>query len=133
MNICDTKDHPNRIGVRGSMTGDGRAGGMYMRFRVQYWNALTERWVSPTKGGDSGFVRVGSARRRVWIQGGRTFGFEPPAAGFPALRLRGLVTFQWRTVDGRVRRTRQRLTEGGHRDAGGADPRRFSAAECKIR
>jgi len=133
VNICDTKDHPNRIGLRGSMTGDGLAGGMYMRFRVQYWNTARKRWLYPTQGGDSGYRRIGTASRRVWIQAGRTFAFEPPAVGQPALRLRGLITFQWRTPGGRVRKTRFHLTEGGHRDAAGADPRRFSASECKIR
>ncbi len=133
VNICDTKKSPDRIGIRGSMKGDLTKGGMWMRFRVQYFNRAKDVWSSMRTGGDSGFLRAGSSLRQASIQAGRTFGYEAPADGAPPLRLRGLVTFQWRTPGGRIKRTRERFTEGGHRDAVGADPKRYSAAECKIR
>jgi hypothetical protein len=127
VDVCTPKDQPNTIGVRGSMPGDGRAGDtMYMRFRVQYQEPSSKRWVNVAKGADSGFVKVGAAQ--IARQAGQSFRF---AAGGRAFTLRGYVTFQWRrgkTVMG----TLERATSAGHRSLAGADPKNYSAATCTL-
>jgi hypothetical protein len=130
VNICDTERHPNAIGIRGSMPGSGfRDERMWMRFQVQYKRPSDGKWHNTGPAGDSGFVRVGSARikRR---EAGRTFTLDPPAQG--AWRLRGVVTFEWRR-DGEVVRRARKQTTRGHTIARGGDPKGFSASRCVIR
>lgn len=129
VDVCNPKDQPNTIGVRGSMPGDGRPKDlMYMRFRVQYLDAAKREWLNLGKGGDSGLLRLGSGA--LARQGG--FSVElAPVAGKPAFALRGFVTYQWRR-GATVLQTTTRLTTAGHRSLAGADPRGFSAATCKL-
>jgi hypothetical protein len=130
VNICDTASNPDTIGLRGSMSGKGTAGEMYMRLQVQFqrddgsWRQLGSR-------GDSGFIDVGSSRSRAPRQGGQSFTLAPPKAG-DLFILRGLVTFEWRSRRGAVTRRAVRRTTGGHRSAAGADPPGFTAAVCTI-
>jgi hypothetical protein len=129
VDVCSPKDQPNTIGVRGSMPGDGHSKDvMYMRFRVQYLDATTKRWLNLTQGADSGFTRVGSAQ--LARQAGRSFQFAP-AAGKSAFTLRGSVTFQWRRGT-TVLKTATAPTTAGHTSLAGADPRGFSAATCAL-
>ena len=44
VNICDTLRHPDQMGVRASMPGDGTHERMFMRFRAQFLNATTHKW-----------------------------------------------------------------------------------------
>jgi hypothetical protein len=128
VNVCDTPGHPDAIGIRGSMPGDGRrAVRMRMRFRLQY-QAPPGRW-RPLAAGDSGWVAVGSGRLRTG-QAGQTFTITPPGAG-RAYVLRGVVRFQWRRGRHVVARAR-RVTTAGHGATRGADPAGFSAATCRI-
>jgi hypothetical protein len=130
VNVCDTAAHPDTIGVRGSMPGNGvRAQQMYMRFQLQYFATTDGRWHNIGPSADSGFTNVGSAKYRR-RQYGRNFTVQPPATG--AFRLRGAVTFEWRKGTDVVRRARMRTT-GGHGNTAGADPRGFSAATCSIK
>jgi hypothetical protein len=129
INICDTAAHPNAIGVRGSMPGTGQAGEMYMRFRVQYYTAADKTWRFIDGGGDSGWVKVGSAKFRT-RQSGYTFTFQPPAGG-GFWTLRGVVSYQWRngsTVTFRAKKN----TVHGHKDAVGGDPAGTSLGLCTI-
>ena len=71
VNVCDTVGHPDSIGIRGSMPGDGQKGElMFMRFQVQLFDADDARWHT-LAGADSGFAKVGSARKAR--QSGNTF------------------------------------------------------------
>ena len=112
------------------MPGTGKKGEMFMRFRVQFYDAARRSWrtVRDTDA-DSGFVSAGSSRFKV-RQTGATFHFTPPAGG--SFRMRGMVDFEWR-AKGRVAKSTRRYTEGGHTSVSGADPPGFSAAVCKIR
>jgi hypothetical protein len=130
VNVCDTVTHPDTIGIRGSMPGNGvRAQEMYMRFQLQYLAAEDQKWhnIGPT--GDSGWIDVGSAKyqRR---QTGRNFTVLPPKNG--AFTLRGAVTFEWRAGTEVVKRSRMRTT-AGHGTTTGADPKGFSAATCEVK
>jgi hypothetical protein len=129
VDVCSPKDQPDTIGIRGSMPGNGhRADAMYMRFRVQYLDTATNSWVDLSQGGDSGFLKVGSAG--VTRQSGRSFQFAPNS-GKSAFTLRGYVTFQWRKGSA-VLETATQPTAAGHTSLAGADPRGFSAATCKL-
>ena len=127
VNVCDTRSHPNQIGIRGSMPGLARFSRMYMRFRVQYRKG--DEWRAVTAGGDSGWRLVGAGRRGTH-EAGWTFEYEPPAAG-GAHVLRGVVSFKWRRARHVVARAR-RVTEAGHPGTLGADPPDFSADTCEI-
>jgi hypothetical protein len=130
VNVCDTPGKPDRIGIRGSMPGTGKKGEMFMRFRVQFFDATKKSWrVVRDSDADSGYISAGSSRFKV-RQTGATFHFTPPAGG--SFRMRGMVDFEWR-AKGRVAKSTRRYTEAGHKSVSGADPPGFSASACKIR
>jgi hypothetical protein len=129
VDVCNPKDQPNTIGIRGSMPGDGHPKDtMYMRVRVQYEDPTTKKWLYMTKGGDSGLLKLGSAS--LARQGG--FSVElAPVAGSAAFTLRGYVTFQWRR-GAKVLHSTASLTTAGHKSQASADPPGYSAATCKL-
>jgi hypothetical protein len=128
VNVCDTSKSPNEMGVRARMPGDGTRRRMYMRFTAQFRSAGKWRMVSGR--GRSKWMLAGSARFQN-EEIGYTFGFDPPPSGASYL-MRGLVEFEWRkTAHGRVERRARRYTAGGHPTAE-SEPKRFSAAKCRI-
>jgi hypothetical protein len=131
VNVCDTRDHPDEIGIRASMPGLERRATMHMRFRVQYYATVAGEWRDFTSGSrtDSGWLRVGRQRRGT-VESGFSVRFKPPANG-GAHRLRGKVSFRWRR-GGRVVRRAREITEAGHRSTAGADPPNYSAAACLL-
>jgi hypothetical protein len=139
INICDTLRHPDELGVRASMPGNGRDERMYMRFHAQYWDATKKLYLDVPGTGRTSWIYAGSARYR-FRQAGFNFGFDPPKPG-QTYRLRGLVEFQWRakrrTKSGKrhwvVVRRAQRITRSGHEKVPGADPPEFSASFCVMR
>jgi hypothetical protein len=127
VNVCDTMDHPNQIGIRGSMPGHKRTTRMTMRFRVQY---LDEgRWRFVRNGADSGRQPVAVAKGGQH-DAGWTFEFRPPSSG-GAYQLRGVVNFTWKR-NGRTVKQKRRVTTGNHPGTAGAEPEDFSAATCAI-
>jgi hypothetical protein len=127
INVCNPKDQPDIVGVRGSMPSDGHGRDrMFMSFRLQYLSSTTKHWAD-LAGTAPTFLSVGSGTAR---QGGQSFQLMP-AAGKPAFTLRGLVEFQWRRGKAVLQSTR-RATTAGHVSLAGADPRGFSAASCQI-
>lgn len=132
VNVCDTVDHPDAIGIRGAMSGNGdRTQRMFMRFQVQYYDRDAGRWRATGANGDSGFIDVGAAYYRL-RQAGRTFTVTAPPVSGQGFRLRGMVTFEWRK-DGEVVRRARRRTTGNHPNTRGADPVGFSAGSCVVR
>jgi hypothetical protein len=128
VNICDTHDSPNKIGIRGAMAGLDRRTRLLMRFRVQYRDP-SDRWRLVRAGADSGWQRVASGRRGMY-DFGWSFTFRPPSSG-GAHVLRGVVSFEWRRGDQVVRRD-SAVTAPGHPGTAGAEPADFSAATCEI-
>jgi hypothetical protein len=129
VNICDSGQSPQRLGIRASMPGTGRRREqLYMRFRAQWFSPVQGGWTNfQSEALNPDFVNVGSSRFRA-RQSGWTFEFRlDPGQRF---RLRGVVTFEWRR-GGRVVRREVRRTRSGHRTAV-AEPRGFSAATCMI-
>jgi hypothetical protein len=130
VNLCDTAEHPDTVGVRASIPGSGiRGERMFMRFQVQYYAADAGEWHNLVSGGDSGWLAVGSASYRA-RQAGRSFRFQAPS-GDRTQVLRGAVTFEWRRGDRVVRRARKR-TAAGHPSEAGGDPPGYSAATCEL-
>jgi hypothetical protein len=129
VNICDSAGHPNYIGVRGSMPGLGRRAQLYMRIQIHYLAAADGKWHNLESKGDSGYMKLGVARKRV-IEGGFSVEIKPPADG-GAHTMRGAVTFIWKRSGRTVKRLRE-ITEAGHKSTKGADPAGFSAAICQI-
>lgn len=131
IDVCNAPaDPPHTIGIRSSAPSVAGAAHeqLYIRFRLQHMEMATDRWVNLSDGADSGFVSVGPAK--VARQYGWLFVLKP-AAGAPALTLRGVVTFQWR--DGTtISQTLSRPTSAGHKSLAGAEPPGFSAATCLL-
>jgi hypothetical protein len=137
VNICDTLRHPDQMGVRASMPGDGRRERMFMRFRAQFFDATTSRWHNVTANGNSGWISAGSALFKT-RELGWTFAFDAPTPG-STYTLRGVVDFQWRAKRRRGRRVRTVVvrrvslhTKGGFKSTVGADPPGYSNGLCEI-
>ena len=129
VNVCNTQTHPNMMGVRSSMPGDGDRTKMYMRFTAQYYDRGKQLWTEVKGSGVSKWIYVGSGIYRA-KQAGYTFGFESaPGASYT---LRGAVDFKW-TKRGHIVRTAHMITKAGHPSTTGADPPDFSASLCEIR
>lgn len=124
VNVCDTAEHPDEIGIRASMPGGKARTRLLMRFRVQYRDLTDGRWRA-VQDADSGWRRIGRGRRA------REYGWSFVVAGEGTRILRGVVFYRW--VRGRrILRRERRVTEGGHRSTAGADPAEFSAATCRV-
>ncbi len=133
VNICDTPGHPNQMGVRASMLGNGTRQRMYMRFRALFFNS-NGKWENVKGPGLSKFIYAGSAKFAN-RQAGYTFSFSRPS-GASRFVLRGLVAFEYRErKKGRerlVRRFRE-YTKGGYPAARGGDPPGYATGVCEIR
>lgn len=127
VDLCNSMLHPDTIGIRGSMPGDGhRHDTMYMRFVVQNYDTSTHKWQNIGVSADSGFVLVGSAA--LTRQAGHSFTFKPTTTTFT---LRGLVEFQWHRA-GHTLRSVTVATSAGHKSLAGAEPKGYSAAICAL-
>ena len=124
VNVCDTDEHPDEIGIRASMPGGKPRGRLLMRFRVQYRDLADGRWKA-VRDADSGWRRIGRGRKA------QESGWSFEVAGEGQRILRGVVSYRW-MQRGRSTRRARRVTEGGHRSTVGADPEDFSAATCRI-
>jgi hypothetical protein len=131
VNICDTKAHPDRIGIRARMPALDRGVKMKMRFFVQY--KRNGVWVGlPAKDGGttmSDWYVVGTGQYK-WEELGTTFHITDLKLGDNYL-MRGLVKFQWRR-HGRVVKRAHAYTEGNHHQKAYGDPKGFSAATCNV-
>lgn len=131
INVCDTAERPNVVGIRASMPGSGNRGErMFIRIVVQYLKPGPGTWHPVGPQADSGFVAVGTARAKA-RQFGRNFLLQDPPARTSHI-VRGFVRFEWRRGD-EVMRSASRLTRAGRPGTPGADPPGFSAATCEIR
>ncbi len=142
VNACDTPARPDRMGVRGSMPGTGRAGKMLIRFSAQYYDAANLRWRSVHGSrGTSPWLLAGSSKLK-FREVGWTFEFDPPAPG-AAFRVRGAADFEWRErrpvkkgskkTKSVVVKRRRAITTAGHVSKTEGDPPGFTADACEIR
>ncbi len=128
IDVCHTPKQPDTVGIRGSMPGNKRPrDGMYMAFRLQYRNADSQ-WVNLAGSASSAYVAVGSGASSR--QGGTSFELKP-VTGKPAVTLRGVVDFEWRSGKSVLLLTAV-PTSAGHLSLAGAEPANYSAATCVI-
>ena len=128
VNVCDTFNHPDDIGVAARMPGSARGYRMYMRFYVQYLDG--DDWKFVKTGGKSPWVLAGSDKFS-WIERGWTFSFNPPPQG-TSYTFRGFVRFEWRRGKTKVVKKTYRYTSAGHPGTRDADPKDYSARKCKM-
>jgi hypothetical protein len=129
VNICDTPDYPNALGVRASMPGNGTSQTMWMRFSASYFDRATEDWRPVGGNSRSPWIKLGNARYRS-RQAGRRFQIDPPAP-ITSHVVRGVVRFQWRRKKKVVRREKQK-TLSGHPTGRHGDPDGYTAGVCEI-
>lgn len=141
VNICDTGNSPNALGLRTSVPGDGSRRFVYARYRAQWWSRAQQAWLPVAGAGTSDWNFVGKQNWRAH-QGGWTFHFSQPPAGTTYV-IRGIVELSWRdqVLSSRHRRKRARfsvvqrkalLTETGKSGVRGGDPAGTSKAMCLI-
>jgi hypothetical protein len=123
VNICNTKHHPDAIGIRGQMPSLGFPASLFMQVQVDYYNYAAKKF-EPDPGVQQ-WVSLGDPADEI-VQGGTEFKFKPPAV------LAGTVTFQWK-LHGKVIGTKQRATAGGHKNAKFGDPPGYSSNDCTIK
>jgi hypothetical protein len=128
VNVCDSPNHPDDVGVAARMPGSAEGYRMYMRFYVQFLDG--DEWVSVKEGGKSPWVLAGSDKFS-WIERGWTFSFDPPPAG-TSYAMRGFVRYQWRRGKTKVVKSTHRYTSAGHPGTKDADPKDYSARECTM-
>jgi hypothetical protein len=131
VNICDTEAHPNVLGVRASMPGNGTRQTMWMRFHASYFDRATGTWRRVGGDASSPWIKLGNARFRS-RQAGRKFTIEPPVPT-TSFVVRGIVKYQWRKrKSGRVVKRRKQKTLSGHPTGRHGDPHGYSNGICEI-
>jgi hypothetical protein len=130
VNICDTEAHPNVLGVRASMPGNGTRQTMWMRFRASYFDRETEEWRDVGGDSRSPWIKVGDARFAS-RQAGRKFQIQPPVPTTSHV-VRGVVKFRWRRPSGEIARRAEKVTLAGHPTGRHGDPDGYSAGLCEI-
>ncbi len=139
VNICDTQESPNALGVRASVPGNGSRRRVYARFTAQWWSGAKQAWLTVGGRGTTDWVYIGTQGWHA-SQGGWTFHFSQPPAG-TAYVIRGVVDFSWRQQARAGKRKRAHwsqvdrrilLTETGKTGVRGGDPDGTSKAMCLI-
>jgi hypothetical protein len=123
VNVCDTKRHPDTIGIRGQIPSLGFTANVGMEFEVDYYSTADKKFM-PVPGATKS-IALGSVSSGVH-QGGVLFRLTPHAG-----TLRGSVKFEWSRGSkllGRAART----TKPRHKNADFGDPPRYSHGSCVI-
>ena len=121
VNVCDTAEHPNEVGVRAAMPGAARGISRQVRFRLQWRDGNRWRGVDTA---DSGWRRIKSAPQYGW-----SFELAPPAS---EIEFRGVRALPLAARRGDAPPRAVEVTEAGHRSKTGADPEGYSAATCSM-
>jgi hypothetical protein len=147
VNICDTSNSPNALGIRTSVPGNGSNERIWARYTAQWWSAAAQEWKTVGGSGITDWNYVGTADMSA-RQSGWTFRFVQPPAGTTYV-MRGIVQLEWRDeVQAARRASRSRrargaqrvavvrertlLTETGMQGVQGGDPAGTSKAMCLI-
>jgi hypothetical protein len=121
INLCDTRQFPDQVGLRGEMPALGFSSGLYMTFEVYYRSGSTFKPDRRTRDQE----HVGRWAGSSVHQSGVTFTFASPAT------FRGEVIFTWR-LKGKVIGRIARMTTAHHKHVDFSHPRGYSAARCTI-
>jgi hypothetical protein len=126
INICDSRRHPNELGVRGQMPALGFSASLSMVVQVDSYSATTKRFVPIPSPQATAKLPIGTVSSLV-EQDGQVFPFKPHSG-----LLNATITFTW-TRAGKVLGQTKRRTTAGHKSADFGSPPHFSAAQCKIK
>jgi hypothetical protein len=122
VNICNTKAHPDTLGIRGQMPALGFPASLGMIVRLKYLSA--KHRFEPIPGAQ---LKLSLGRPSTgYHQGGATFKFTPPVT------LSGSITFQWRSGHKLLGQT-TRSTGRGYKEVDQGDPPGHSSATCTMK
>jgi hypothetical protein len=125
VNICDTKNSPNALGIRTSVPGNGSRQRIFARYTAQWWSEADQNWLTVEGSGVTPWVLVGNADMAS-RQAGWTFSFVQPPEGTTYV-MRGVVELEWRDTAtvarkgthrkriARNRKARRFMSVAGHR------------------
>jgi hypothetical protein len=123
VNICNTKNHPNIVGIRGQMPALGFDSVLSMQVELRYWSDSAKRYM--TLPSTKQTIALGTERTGLH-QTGISFRFSPHAG-----TLAGTIRFEWRLKRRSIGHA-TRHTSPDHPDADQGDPAHFSAGKCEI-
>ncbi len=124
VNVCDSRSHPNQLGIRGQMPALGFPAWLSMHIELNYYSSSQKKFVVDP--GSTKLIRLGRSRSGLH-QGGAVYVFNPHAG-----LLNATVRFDWRR-SGKLLGSTTQTTTGGHRGADFGSPPHFTAAQCRIR
>lgn len=127
VNICNSRRHPDVLGVRGQMPTLGFSAQLTMRIQLNYWSTTAKAFKPITSPNAVATRRLGSLTTGLQ-QDGAEFRFGKTATGL----YNATVTFTW-TRSGKVLGRVKRTTTAKHHDADFGSPPHYSAAKCLIR
>jgi hypothetical protein len=123
VNICDTQDSPNALGIRLSVPGNGSNERIFARYTAQWWSEADGEWLTVEGSGVTPWVLVGDADMSS-RQAGWTFTFVQPPEGTTYV-MRGVVELEWRDTAAAAKRVRRnRVATKRHRARSSAHRRR---------
>jgi len=105
VNVCDTKNSPNALGIRTSVPGNGTQQRIFARYTAQWWSEADQQWLTVAGSGVTPWTLVGSADMAS-RQAGWTFAFVQPPEGTPYV-MRGVVELEWREKADAARRVKR--------------------------
>lgn len=122
VNVCDTKNSPNALGIRTSVPGNGTRQRIFGRYTAQWWSEADQEWLTVEGSGVTPWVLVGGADMAS-RQAGWTFTFVQPPEGATYV-MRGVVELEWRDTAAAAKRARRnRIARKRHRARSGAHRR----------
>ncbi|HEY2439991.1 MAG TPA: hypothetical protein VGI07_07175 [Solirubrobacteraceae bacterium] len=126
INICNSRTHRDKIGVRGQMPSLGFSATMQMTFKLNSWSASAKQFQPINSPNAVDTIAVGTHSRTL-EQEGTIFPFQTGTTGL----WNATVVFIWKR-NGKIIGQTQRRTTGGHRDAYYGSPPHYSAPQCRI-
>jgi hypothetical protein len=108
VNVCDTKNSPNSLGIRTSVPGNGTRQRIFSRYTAQWWSEADQQWLTVAGSGVTRWVPVGGADMAS-RQAGWTFTFVQPPEGTTYV-MRGVVELEWRDTAAAAKRARRTRT-----------------------
>jgi len=122
VNVCDTENSPNALGIRTSVPGNGTRQRIFGRYTAQWWSEADQEWLTVEGSGVTPWVLVGGADMAS-RQAGWTFTFVQPPEGTTYV-MRGVVELEWRDTAAAAKRARRnRIARKRHRARSGAHRR----------
>jgi hypothetical protein len=124
VNVCDTENSPNALGIRTSVPGNGSHQHIFARYTAQWWSEDDQQWLTVGGSGVTPWVAVGNADMAS-LQAGWTFSFVQPPEGTTYV-MRGAVELQWRDTAAAAKHVRRNRVVRKGRHARGAAHRRHA-------